>query len=77
MKNLNFGVITTLVVVGILITTTFTSCKKLTEVKPEKFTIRVIDSCEYIEYSNGFVNSEVYAITHKGNCKYCRLRNGK
>ena len=77
MKNLNFGVITTLVVIGILITTTFTSCSKLTNVKPEKFKIRVIDSCEYIEYYSGFGNSEVYSITHKGNCKFCQLRNKK
>ena len=75
MKNLNFGVITTLVVIGILITTTFTSCKP--KVKTEKFSIRVIDSCEYIEYYDGFNNSEIYSITNKGNCKFCQLRNKK
>jgi hypothetical protein len=73
MKNLNFGVITTLVVISILITTTFTSCKP--KANPEKFSIRVIDSCEYIEYYDGYGKSEVYSITHKGNCKYCQLRN--
>ena len=75
MKNFNFGIITTLIVTSILICTTFTSCKP--EVNPEKFTIRVIDSCEYIEYYDGFNNSEVYSITHKGNCKFCQLRNKK
>ena len=35
----------------------------------------VIDSCEYIEYDYGIVDSRVYSITHKGNCKYCIGRN--
>lgn len=34
------------------------------------FTVRIIDSCEYIEYDAGFSNS-VYSLTHKGNCKHC------
>jgi len=63
MKNLNFGLITTLIVTSILITTTFTSCKP--EVSPEKFTTRVIDSCEYIEYYSGFGRSEVYSQKKK------------
>jgi radical SAM protein with 4Fe4S-binding SPASM domain len=33
--------------------------------------IIVFDSCEYIKWRtyNGYYN-----LTHKGNCKYCRLR---
>lgn len=38
------------------------------------FTIRVIDSCEYIEYSSGMLDQRVYGITHKGNCRFCASR---
>jgi hypothetical protein len=37
--------------------------------------IRVIDSCEYIEYDYGITDdSRVYTLTHKGNCKFCKAR---
>lgn len=36
--------------------------------------IRVIDSCEYIE--NAAEGSNNYSLTHKGNCKFCKERNG-
>lgn len=39
------------------------------------FDIKVIDSCEYIEYDYGFGDQRVYSLTHKGNCKYCLQRN--
>jgi hypothetical protein len=38
------------------------------------FTVKIIDSCEYIEYSQaklGEASSTVYTITHKGNCSHC------
>lgn len=41
------------------------------------YTVKVIDECEYIEYSAGIGESRVYSITHKGNCKFCAKRNGK
>jgi hypothetical protein len=41
------------------------------------YNVKVIDNCEYIEYSAGLAESSVYAITHKGNCKYCKERNSK
>lgn len=41
------------------------------------FTVKVIDDCEYIEYSAGMSETRVYAITHKGNCKFCAQRSGK
>lgn len=41
------------------------------------FKIRIIDSCEYIEYDNGMFDERVYTLTHKGNCKYCAARNAK
>ena len=34
------------------------------------FPITIIDSCEYIRYSNGYGPE----FTHKGNCKYCAER---
>jgi len=39
------------------------------------YTIKVIDSCEYIEYDGGLMDSRVYTLTHKGNCKFCAERN--
>lgn len=36
----------------------------------EGFRISVIDSCEYIRYSNGWGPE----YTHKGNCKFCQER---
>lgn len=41
------------------------------------YIIKVIDGCEYIEYDAGMLNSRVYGITHKGNCKFCTARNKK
>lgn len=38
------------------------------------FTIEVIDSCQYVVYDYGVADQRVYAITHKGNCKYCLKR---
>jgi hypothetical protein len=46
-------------------------------VKLGDYDIKVIDECEYIEYSQGMGESRVYAITHKGNCKFCARRSGK
>ena len=34
----------------------------------------IIDSCEYIEYQIDNVPGRPTAITHKGNCKYCKQR---
>lgn len=39
------------------------------------FKLRVIDSCEYLEYDSGLVDQRVYSLTHKGNCKFCKARN--
>lgn len=43
------------------------------------YAIEVIDSCEYIVHENGMSVSDNYsfAITHKGNCKFCKVRNSK
>jgi hypothetical protein len=38
------------------------------------FNIKVIDSCEYIEYDYGILDQRVYSLIHKGNCKYCIQR---
>lgn len=34
----------------------------------------IFDSCEYVEYDYGLANQHVYALTHKGNCKFCEAR---
>ena len=37
-----------------------------------EFHLKVIDSCEYVEYYAGGGSAAVYSLTHKGNCKNCR-----
>ena len=39
------------------------------------YTIKVIDSCEYIECDYGIFDQRVYSLTHKGNCKFCAERS--
>jgi hypothetical protein len=39
----------------------------------EEFTVIEVDSCEYL--FEGYGKSRVF--THKGNCKYCAMRNNK
>lgn len=41
------------------------------------YKITVIDSCEYIVYDDGIFDQRVYGITHKGNCKFCKLRSNQ
>jgi hypothetical protein len=33
------------------------------------YNVKVVDSCEYIEYDAGFGQMRVYSLTHKGDCK--------
>ena len=40
----------------------------------KNYTIKVIDSCEYIECDYGIFDQRVYSLTHKGNCKFCEDR---
>lgn len=42
--------------------------------KSGDYSIKVIDSCEYIEFDRGILDQRVYSLTHKGNCKYCEKR---
>lgn len=44
------------------------------ETKVDNYTIKVVDSCEYIECDYGIFDQRVYSLTHKGNCKYCASR---
>lgn len=41
------------------------------------YKLRVIDSCEYIEYDFRLGIDGQYSLTHKGNCKFCKARNDK
>lgn len=42
--------------------------------KPENVQIIIIDSCEYIIGSDaGAYNGGIF-MTHKGNCKFCKMR---
>lgn len=43
-------------------------------VKPPLYKIVIIDSCEYLATQS--YNSQT-ALTHKGNCKFCKERNNK
>lgn len=45
-----------------------------TTTKYGDYSLKVIDSCEYIEYDYGIVDQRVYSLTHKGNCKFCKNR---
>ena len=42
-----------------------------TDLENNKFNLKTIniDSCEYIIYDDGIMESRVFSITHKGNCK--------
>jgi hypothetical protein len=48
-----------------------------TETANGDYVIKVIDSCEYIEYDWGIFDQRVYSLTHKGNCKFCAERGKK
>jgi hypothetical protein len=77
-----------LVVTIVLLLAIFASCsietKKTTTIGTEtdrSFMINnshvyiyIIDSCEYLGYVNV---SNMDILTHKGNCKFCKERNGK
>ena len=62
----------------LLVMCCFSSCdtpQGTSEEKTDKgYTIKTIDSCEYIEYDYGIFDQRVYSLTHKGNCKYCAER---
>ena len=45
-----------------------------TQTRNGDYVIKVIDSCEYIEYDIGLFSNRVYSLTHKGNCKFCAER---
>lgn len=45
-----------------------------TENRDDKYSIVVIDSCEYIECDYGILDQRIYSLTHKGNCKFCSKR---
>jgi hypothetical protein len=66
-----------LVFLTIAVSTVFVSCLDIEENKNypavKKYDVQIIDSCEYI-ISNW---DRSRAITHKGNCKFCQMRNQK
>ena len=43
----------------------------------ENYEVVVIDSCEYIFYSEKRGHSGYGFMAHKGNCKFCEKRNKK
>lgn len=57
------------------------ACQKATPNKGDTatdygdFKLRVIDSCEYLEYDHTLGVDGQYSLTHKGNCKFCKERN--
>lgn len=58
------------------------SCEQVTQNNPSvpnsnpAYKIEIIDSCEYIVRENGMTtfNNYSFALTHKGNCKFCKIR---
>lgn len=72
--KLLFIILTTLLI-------TLGSCAKPTgsesDIKiEESYEVKILDSCEYIYVSRRPWSAE-FSLTHKGNCKYCLLRNQK
>lgn len=51
----------------------FSGCEKPSGVREvhssKSYSIVVIDGCEYIECDYGMLETRVYSLTHKGNCK--------
>lgn len=66
------------IILFIVISLFMLSCEQVggdrVENKDKKYTIVVIDSCEYIECDYGMFDNRVYSLTHKGNCKFCSKR---
>jgi hypothetical protein len=65
----------------VLVAFLFCSCniksdKEYAGTKARDFTVIEIDSCEYIFMSRMPLDGNM-AITHKGNCKYCKERSKK
>ena len=76
MKNLKNTLRNTLYLVLALVLCV--GCNMPTEVeytksKEQNYLVIEIDSCEYLMFSNRPVSADM-AITHKGNCKYCKER---
>lgn len=78
-KTIGIVTITPMLAV-IIFCLTWLSCNNedgVIDIKKESFyAIKIIDSCEYIEYSY-LTGADVglYSLTHKGNCKFCKQRN--
>lgn len=73
MKKFNFC----LVALPILILSCGSPIEQSVDGTDENYVIKVIDSCEYIEYDHGIFDQRVYSLTHKGNCKFCEARRSK
>lgn len=70
-----------IIILVVLVTSLLVSCVSAegTEVVETdgNYSIKTIDSCEYIEVDEGLIEYRIYSLTHKGNCKYCAQRNNK
>lgn len=81
--NFNLKTQTIAFVYAMLVAVLFVGCSnpqpkgESTTSKYGDYSLKVIDSCEYIEYDYGIVDQRVYSLTHKGNCKFCLARNAK
>ena len=65
----------------LLVAFLFCSCniksdKEYADTKAREFTVIDIDSCEYIFMSRMPMDGNM-ALTHRGNCKYCKERSKK
>jgi hypothetical protein len=65
----------------LLLAAVFSSCEtpqgQSVEETSDNYNIKVIDSCEYIEFDSGIFDQRVYSLTHKGNCKFCAARHSR
>jgi len=66
-----------------LATLMIVGCKYKTDAEIEEaerlkgFNIVVIDSCEYLEYSETYGYQGYGYFAHKGNCRFCKERRQK
>lgn len=80
MKNFKLNTKTAIAGYIMLVAVIFCGCNPQgieNDVNIEKsYEVKVIDSCEYIYVSRRPWSSE-FALTHKGNCKFCVERSKK
>ncbi len=72
MKNIIILFLLTIFLSSCHLDSTIKKTKTLDQYGGQDVQIMVVDSCEYILFLDN-----IYSVTHKGNCKFCKIRNKK